>query len=124
MPYVDPREANNRLIDSLEEIKARNGSPPWRERMVATERFRMVLLCWPPGHHHLKHYHPRVDESIFICEGHVRAIFDDDQEIVAGPGSFLFAERGVAHDMIVIGERPLIMIAVVAPNEPNDDIFL
>lgn len=120
MPYVAPEDANNRLIDSLVDIKARNGLPPWRERILATERFRMVLLCWPPGHHYPKHHHPRADESWLICEGSVQVIFDDGREMIAGPGNILFAKKGVAHDMTAVGKEPLLMIAVVTPNEPDD----
>jgi len=122
MPYVAPKDANNKLIDSLADIKARNGTPPWRESVLATERFRMVLICWPPGHHHPKHYHPRADESWFICEGQVQVVFDNGSPMVAGPGSILFAEKGIAHDMIAVGNEPLLMIAVVTPNELDDEV--
>ena len=124
MPYIAPEDANNRLIDSLTEIKARNGPPLWRERVLATERFRMVLLYWPPGFHHPNHYHPRADESWHICEGQVKVIFDGEKEMIAGPGSILFAKKGVAHDMTVVGDEPLLFIAIVTPNEPDDEVKL
>ncbi|MFQ6094574.1 MAG: cupin domain-containing protein [Candidatus Bathyarchaeia archaeon] len=124
MPYVVPEEANNRLIDYVEEIKARNGSPPWRERALATERFRMLVHCWPPGFGHPKHYHPRADEIWYIYEGQLKVIFDDGPEIVAGPGSVLFAKKGTAHDMVAVGKDPLVMLVFVTPNEPDDEVSL
>ena len=122
MPYVSSEDANNRPVDSLEDIEARNGPPPWRERVAATERFRMLLLCWPPGHHHPRHYHPRADESWYIIKGQVGVKFDDEPEIVASPGSFLLAKRGVIHDMTATGNQPLVMIAIVTPNQPDDEV--
>jgi quercetin dioxygenase-like cupin family protein len=124
MPYVAPEDANNRLIDSLEEVKARNGNPPWRERELATERFRMVVLCWPPGFVYPKHYHPRADEFWLIQEGRIRVSFDEGPAKEAGPGSVLFAKKGTVHEMANIGKDRLIMIAVVIPNEQDDDVFL
>jgi quercetin dioxygenase-like cupin family protein len=124
LPYVAPEDANNKLVDSLDEVKARNGDPPWREMELATERFRMVVLCWPPGFVYPKHYHPRADEFWLVREGKVRVAFDDEPATVAGPGSVLFAEKGTVHEMAAIGEEPLIMIAVVIPNEPDDDILV
>lgn len=124
MPYVAPEDANNRLIDSLDEVMARHGNPPWRERELATERFRMVVLCWPPGFVYPKHYHPRADEFWLIQEGRIRVSFDEGPAKEAGPGSVLFAKKGTVHEMANIGKDRLIMIAVVIPNEQDDDVFL
>jgi len=124
MPYVAPEDANNKLIDSLAEIKARNGPPPWRERVLATERFRMLIHCWPPGFGHPKHYHPRADEIWYVLEGQVKVIFDDGPAGVAGPGSVLFTKKGTAHDIVAIGKDPLVMIVFVTPNEPDDEVSL
>lgn len=124
MPYLAPEDANNKLIDSLGEIKARNESPPWRERALATERFRMLIHCWPPGFGHPKHYHPRADEIWYIYEGQLKVVFDDGPAVVAGPGSVLFAGKGTAHDMVSIGKDPLVMIVFVTPNEPDDEVSL
>ena len=124
MPYVAWEDANNKLIDTLEEIKARNRDQVWRERVLATERFRMLVLCWPPGFGHPKHYHPRADEIWYIHEGKLKVIFNDGKPMVAGPGSILFAEKGTMHDMVSVGEKPLLMFVFVAPNEPEDEVSL
>jgi mannose-6-phosphate isomerase-like protein (cupin superfamily) len=124
MPYVAPENANNKLIDNLEEIKTRNGEQAWRERVLATGRFRMLVLCWPPGHGHPKHYHPRADEIWYICEGKLKVIFDDGEPMVAGPGSLLFTGKGTTHDMLSVGKNPLVMLVFVAPNEPDDEVSL
>ena len=121
MPYVAPEEAKNKQIDSLLDIKAHNGSPPWRECVLATERCRMLIHCWPPGYSHSRHYHPRADEILYILEGQVRTVFNDGQPVVAGQGSILFAKKGTTHDIVANGDKPLLMIVFVAPNEPDDE---
>jgi len=124
MPYVSPADANNSLVDTVEEIKSRNGSPPWREQALATERFRMLVHCWPQGFGHPEHYHPRADEIWYVYEGELKVVFDNREAIVAGPGSVLFAKKGTVHDMASIGKSPLVMLVFVAPNEPDDEISL
>jgi len=124
MPYLPPREANNKLLDTVQEIKKRNGSPPWRERVLATERFRMLVHCWAPRFGHPKHYHPRADEVWYICEGQLEVTFNDDVTLVAGPGSVLFAKKETAHDMLSVGSEPLVMLVFVAPNERDDEVSL
>lgn len=124
MPYVAPEEANNRLLDTVGEIAARHESPPWREKVLATERFRLLVHCWPAGFCHPKHYHPRADEVWYICQGKLKVTFYEGPTLVAGPGNILFAKKGTAHDMVSVGESPLVMLVFVAPNEPDDEVSL
>jgi len=115
-------EANNKLVDTIKEIKARRGTPPWREKVLATPRIRMLVHCWPPDFGHGAHYHPRADEIWYVCEGKLRVSFNDGKPIVAGPGSVLFAQKGTAHDMKSVGRVPLVMLCLVAPNEVDDEV--
>jgi len=124
MPYVAREDANNKLIETIEEIKARSLSLQWRERVLATGRFRLLVLCWPSGFSHPTHYHPRADEIWYIYEGKLKVSFNEGPTLVAEPGSILFAEKGTTHDMISVGEDPLVMLVFVAPNEPDDEVSL
>ncbi len=122
MPYLPPEEANNKLVDTIKDIKARRGAPPWREKVLATPRVRMLVHCWPPDFGHSAHYHPRADEIWYVCEGQLKVSFDSSEPITAGPGSVLFAEKGTAHDMKSVGEVPLVMLCLVTPNEVDDEV--
>ncbi len=124
MPYLRPEDANNKLIETIEQMKARNPSMPWRERVLATGRFRMLVHCWPSGFGHPTHYHPRADEIWYIYEGRLKVTFNEGPTLVAESGSILFAKRGTTHDMISVGEDPLVMLVFVAPNEPDDEVSL
>lgn len=122
MPYVSPKDANNKLQESVADIKDRNKSPPWRERIAASGHFRIVLLCWLPGQAHKLHHHPEADEIMIIWEGKARFIFDGKTEIIGEPGDVLVAPVGVAHEVTAIGDKPLLMLAIVTPNRPNDEV--
>ncbi|MCW4019605.1 MAG: cupin domain-containing protein, partial [Candidatus Bathyarchaeota archaeon] len=60
----------------------------------------------------------------YIYEGKVRITFDDRPPITAGPGSVLFAKKGVVHDTVSVGKDPLVMLVFVTPNEPDDEVSL
>ena len=46
---------------------------------------------------------------------------DGRDEVTAGPGTILFAPRGVAHEIAVPGPDPLILLVSVTPNEDAPD---
>jgi quercetin dioxygenase-like cupin family protein len=122
MPYLDPSVANNRLVDHIEAIRTRNGSPPWREPVLASPAVRSVVIAWPPGYRAVPHYHPRADESFLILSGAAEFRFNRGEWINAPAGSCLFAPRGTLHEIRVAGTEPMIMWVTVAPNEPDDTV--
>ncbi len=122
MPYVGPEEAiNTRTID-VAAIRREMGTPPWRRPLVATDRARWVLWAMPGGFTQPAHRHPRADEVFQVLEGYASFRFADGGEAVAaGPGTILFAPRGVAHEIAVPGPDPLILLVSVTPNEDAPD---
>lgn len=122
MPYLDPAGANNRPIDRIEAIRARNGPPPWREPVLASPAVRSVVIAWPPGYRAVPHYHPRAEESFVILAGTAEFRFNRGEWISAPAGSCLFAPRGTLHEIRVAGAEPMVMWVTVAPNEPDDTV--
>jgi quercetin dioxygenase-like cupin family protein len=110
VPFVSATEALNQSFVDLEALSQASGEPPWRRCLVGTPGLRAVLICWPPGFSSVRHVHPAAEE--------VFSVIGDDPEREVGPGSFLFAERGVRHLIRVPdGGEPLLLLATVAPNE-------
>lgn len=60
------------------------------------------------------HVHRREDEAFFIVEGVVRFRVGDD-EIVAGPGSYVFAPRDIPHSFIVESDTPAHVLTLLSP---------
>ena len=60
------------------------------------------------------HVHGREDETIYILEGDFRWKLNDELS-VAGPGSFVFVPRGLAHTWQVIGDHPGRMLVTFSP---------
>ena len=122
MPYVAPEEVAGPGPFDLAAIRREMGAPPWRRPLVATDTTRWVLWAMPGGFEQLAHRHPRGDEVFHVLDGRAAFRFDDGQgEVVAGPGTLLFARRGVAHAITVPGPDPLILLVSVTPNEDAPD---
>ena len=120
MPYLDPQDANNEISTMIEAIKARRGPPPWREPLIATPAFRQLLLYWTPGEQLTPHWHPRASESFLVLEGSGTFKIGDAPPVEVQPGSCLLAQPGVPHEITVSATESLLILATVAPNEPDD----
>ena len=122
MPYVDPEDANNRLIDSLDEIKRRNGDGLWRELISASPQERTVLHCWPTGTTQSAHYHPDTEEIFVIHEGFAEFDFGDGHIMNGGPGAIFYAPAAQRHSVRAVGDGPLVMMCFLAPNIRDDEV--
>jgi len=60
------------------------------------------------------HVHHREDESFWVLEGRVR-FRCGDQEIVGGPGTFVFLPRDVPHTFRVEGDAPARLLTLLTP---------
>ena len=122
MPYVGPEEAINARTMDVDAISREMGPPPWRRPLVATDSARWVLWAMPGGFTQPAHRHPRADEVFQVLEGSATFRFGDGRDaLTAGPGTILFAPRGVAHEIAVPGPDPLILLVSVTPNEDAPD---
>ena len=62
----------------------------------------------------LPHVHLREDEYSYVLEGTIGARVGDD-EIVAGPGSYVIKPRGLMHTFWNAGPAPARLLEVIAP---------
>jgi quercetin dioxygenase-like cupin family protein len=60
------------------------------------------------------HVHRREDESFWVLEGRVR-FRCGEQDILAGPGSFVFLPRDVPHTFVVQGDEDAHMLTLLTP---------
>jgi quercetin dioxygenase-like cupin family protein len=60
------------------------------------------------------HVHRREDESFYVLEGQVRFKVGDE-EILAGPGSFVFAPRDIPHTFRVEGGEDARVLTLLTP---------
>ena len=121
MPYVPDADAIARPDIDLGELANGRGPGPWRLSLAGDDGVRAVLLGWPPGFRTIPHRHPHASELFTVQSGRLGYRLDDAAEIEAGGGSFLVARPGELHGLRVIGDEPLVLLAMVGPNEDRPD---
>ena len=68
----------------------------------------------PPGFGSPYHTHHDEDESFYVLEGEV-AFVCDGKWLKAGPGTFVFGPREIAHGFVVVGTVPARMLLMTTP---------
>ena len=122
MAYVEPSTAANRSVDTVAEIRSRNGPGSWRVPVAASPRNRVLLYQWQPGTSSDAHIHPEADEMFVVHEGQARFELGDGQIVDAQSGSIVYVPAGQRHSLRATGESALVMMIVVSPNVPNDAV--
>jgi quercetin dioxygenase-like cupin family protein len=77
-------------------------------------RFAVVEHPIEPGRLVLPHVHLREDECSYVLEGTIGARVGD-QELTAGPGSYVFKPRGLMHTFWNAGPGPARLLEVISP---------
>jgi quercetin dioxygenase-like cupin family protein len=67
-----------------------------------------------PGASPPLHIHRLEDEAFWVLEGTVR-FHVGDEEVTAGPGSYVFAPRDIPHSFIVEGDSAAHMLTLLSP---------
>ena len=122
MAYVEPSTAGNRSVDTLGDIRRRNGSGTWRVPVIASKHNRVLLYQWAPGTSSDAHSHPEADEVFVLHEGQATFTLGEGHVVHATAGSIVYVPSGQLHTLTATGDRPLLMMIVVSPNAPNDAI--
>ncbi|MBO0748350.1 MAG: cupin domain-containing protein [Acidimicrobiaceae bacterium] len=97
---------------SVESLKSRHHSAPWAETLTENDRYRVVVICQPPGHQNDWHYH-LTDECWYIYEGNLSWTLEgQDEPVVVKAGDWILAPANACHFIQVLGDQPSIRIAI------------
>lgn len=122
MPFVSVAEALNHTLVDVGGPDVQAGPIRRRVPLVGSDALRVVFLRMPAdGEPHPPHHHPRADEVMLIMEGRATFTVGDEPSFVAGPGSLVYAPRGVVHHMRATGPEPVAWLTIVTPNEDAPD---
>lgn len=113
-------ESDDRVFDSVDAVKRRNGPGAWREPIAASPELRSVLQRWLPGEQVKPHRHALAGELFLVIEGRAEVEIGGGPSKIAGPGSILYAPRGQCHAFRVMGDEPMLMLCFLASNSPGD----
>ena len=74
------------------------GNVEFLARTVDTPRFTFGIIEIAPGRVLEAHVHADEDDAFYILEGELTFVVgDDEEEVVAGPGTFVLVPPGVRH---------------------------
>jgi quercetin dioxygenase-like cupin family protein len=121
MPYVPDTDAIARPFADLVAEAAALGDGPWRIPLAGDPGVRAVLLGWPAGFRTIPHRHPGATELFLVRSGIMGFRLADAPEREVGPGSFLVARPDELHGLRAAGPEPLVLVAIVGPNEDRPD---
>jgi uncharacterized cupin superfamily protein len=62
------------------------------------------------------------DEALYVLEGRYTLLLGDE-ELDAGPGSFVFIPRGTVHGFVNAGSEPARMLVLVTPGGIQETFF-
>lgn len=89
----------------------------WKIRGTETSGdFSFVEVVFKKGADAPAHLHHREDEAFYILEGEFTFYVGEDREpTVAGPGSFVWAPRGIRHQYKVTGPTDVRALVLITP---------
>lgn len=91
-----------------------DAEPALIENALTGGAYRMLVAQAPAGEGPPMHIHPHTDEGFYVGDGEMTIVFPD-REVVAGPGSFVFVPRGVAHT--AYATKPVRGLIIFSPGD-------
>jgi quercetin dioxygenase-like cupin family protein len=82
--------------------------------MVADTNLLLVRAHLEPGAAHKFHYHPRLEEILFVLSGTAEQWVEREKKVI-GPGDSVYLPAGIVHGTYNIGSEPLDFLAILAP---------
>jgi quercetin dioxygenase-like cupin family protein len=113
--------ANNTLIQHISELPAY--SPPAHSgtvnrRLVGQEfgaGFEMILGQVAPGGEASRHYHFEEAQIVYILKGAADIALGEEAPRRCGPGTVIRIPKGLAHEVVTVGDEPLECLVLYAP---------
>jgi quercetin dioxygenase-like cupin family protein len=82
--------------------------------MVADTNLMFVRAQLPPGEAHPFHYHPHMEEILYILSGTAEQWIQREKRIMR-PGDSIYLPVGMVHGTYNAGSEPLDFLAILSP---------
>ena len=93
-------------------------SPGWKVKAKDTlGAYSLTESIVQPSTGPVPHRHSREDESFYVLEGELEFRMGErgERRIVAAPGTFVFAPRGIPHTFRNVGTTPARVLVIISP---------
>lgn len=89
--------------------------------MVRDTNLMLVRAQLEPGAAHKFHYHPRMEEILYILSGTAEQWVEREKKIL-GPGDSFYVPAGVVHATYNIGKDKLDFLAILSPAKSDGPV--
>src|SRR5687768_1350091 len=93
---------------------SRVGNVEFLARTADTQRFTFGIIDFAPGRELEAHTHADEDDAFYILEGELTFVLGDE-EVAAGPGTFVLVPPGVVHGFRNDRSHAVRMLNIHAP---------
>lgn len=94
-----------------------------RPGMVRQTDLLFVRAHLPPGEAHKFHYHPKMEEILYVLSGTAEQWVEGEKRLM-GPGDSLYLPAGMVHGTYNIGAETLDFLAVLSPASAGDPVTI
>ena len=91
--------------------------------MVADTNLMFVRAQLPPGEAHKFHYHPKMEEILYILSGTAEQWIEKEKRIMKA-GDAIYLPVGLIHGTYNVGTETLDFLAVLSPAKTGDPVTI
>jgi quercetin dioxygenase-like cupin family protein len=113
----------NKALRFVTSAKAREEFAPWGKHswlsqpgLTGTELLTLVRVTMRPGAGHQFHYHPELEEIIYVLDGMAEQWVDREKRSLKA-GEIAFIPKNVVHAIHNPSSKPMTFLAILSPAE-------
>jgi len=91
--------------------------------MVADTNLMFVRAQLPPGEAHRFHYHPKMEEILYILSGTAEQWIEKEKRVMTA-GDAIYLPAGMVHGTYNVGTETLDFLAVLSPAKSGDPVTI
>lgn len=91
--------------------------------MVKKSDLMFVRAQLPPGEAHRFHFHPKMEEILYILSGTAEQWVERDKKTMQ-PGDSLYLPPGIVHGTYNVGNEPLDFLAILSPSSSGEPVTI
>ncbi len=107
----------------LEHLPGKTHHWYFRPGMVRETDFLFVRAHLPPGEAHRFHFHPKMEEMLYILAGTAEQWVERERRIM-NPGDALYLPAGIVHGTYNANTEPLAFLAVLSPASSGEPVTI
>ncbi len=107
----------------VEQVPGRSHHWYFKPGMVKDTNFLFVRCVVQPGQGHNFHFHPKMEEILYILEGSAEQWVEKEKRTIKAGESF-YVPAGVVHATFNVSNAPLEFLAILSPASTGEPVTI